>query len=113
MKPGDHEGRRRAALFYWAVRTPSHDRPVAAFPGPAPGPLLRSAADPALVAEVLAGHSGACRLRLEVPDLAVLARLSLGPEGLLPGLLPPGAAIRGLRVEPDGLLLDLDLAGAG
>jgi glycosyltransferase involved in cell wall biosynthesis len=101
------------ARRYQDVIEASRDRPVAALPGPAPGPLLRSAADPALISKTLAGRSGACRLRLQVPDLAVLARLSLGPEGLLPGLLPPGAAIRGLRVEPDGLLLDLDLAGAG
>ena len=101
------------ARRYRDVIEASRDRPVAAFPGPAPGPLLRSAADPVMVAAALAGRSGACRLRLQVPDLAVLARLSLGPPGLLPGLLPPGAAIRGLRVEPDGLLLDLDLAGAG
>ena len=33
--------------------------------------------------------------------------------GLLPGLLPPGVAIRGARVELGGLLLDIDLAGAG
>ena len=101
------------ARRYRDVIEDSRDRPVATFPTPAPGPLLHSAADPALVARLLAGRSGACRLRLEVPDLAILARLSLGPKGLLPGLLPPWVAIRGARVELGGLLLDIDLAGAG
>ncbi|RYJ03634.1 MAG: glycosyltransferase [Acetobacteraceae bacterium] len=98
---------------YRDVIEASCERPVAAFASPVPGPLLQTTADPARVAEALAGRSGACRLRVEVADLALLARLSLTPAGLLPGLLPPRATIRGLRVEPDGLLLDLDLAGAG
>ena len=74
--------------------------------------MLRAAADPARIAEVLAGQAGGCRLRLEVADLAVLADISLAPAGLLGTLLPPGVVARSVLVEPSGLLLDLDLPGA-
>jgi hypothetical protein len=101
------------AARYHAVIEASRDRPVAPLATPPPGPLLRAAAEPGAVAAVLAGRSGACRLRLEVPDLAILAELSLTPAGLLASLLPVRAHVRAARVEPAGLLLDLDLPGAG
>lgn len=101
------------AARYHAVIEASRDRPVAPPATPPPGPLLRAAAEPGAVAAVLAGRSGACRLRLEVPDLAILAELSLTPAGLLASLLPVRAHVRAARVEPAGLLLDLDLPGAG
>lgn len=102
----------RVAARYHDLIEASRDRPVAAVPA-APPSLLRALPDPAAIARVLAGRQGACRLWLEVPDLAELAALSLTPEGLLPSLLPLRAEIRALRLEADGLLLDLDLAGPG
>ena len=101
------------AARYRAVIEAARDRPVAPPAATAPGPLLRAVADRGQIAAALAGQAGACRLRIEVPDLAELAELSLAPAGFLGTLLPVGAAVRAVRVEPAALLLDLDRTGAG
>ena len=94
------------AARYRAVIEASADRPI---PSPEPPPLLRLAADRGLIAAALAGRTGPCRLRLELPDPAGIAALSLTPGGLGVALLPPGAALRAARLEGRGLLLDLQL----
>ncbi|WP_176952758.1 glycosyltransferase family protein [Belnapia rosea] len=78
-------------------------------PAPRPPPLLRVAADRALIAAALAGRSGPCRLRLDGPDPGWLAECSLAPGGLAEALLPPGVALRAARLEGPDLLLDLVL----
>ena len=94
-----------AARYRDAIEA-AKDRPT---PIAAPTPMLRLAADPALIAAALDGRSGPCRLRLDFDDPAELAALSLAPGGLGEALLPPGAELRAARLEGRELVLDLQL----
>jgi glycosyltransferase involved in cell wall biosynthesis len=107
------------AARYRDVIEDSLARPVLAAAPPGAVPTLVVEAGPGLqarhLAAALVGRQGACRLLLAVPDLTVLADLTLDRPGLLVDLLPLAARLRAVRVEVaprPGLLLDLDLGGA-
>ena len=107
------------AARYRDIIEDSLARPVRAAAPPGAVPTLVVEAGPGLqarhLAAALAGRRGACRLLLAVPDLAVLADMTLNRPGLLGDLLPLAARLRAVRVEVaprPGLLLDLDLGGA-
>ncbi len=105
------------ARAYRAILEESHERPAparAAAPGAQPivlpgGPGL----DAGAVAAALSRREGPCRMLLAVPDLDALVAWTLDRPGLVAALLPPEAALRGLRIQAPpatpGLLLELDL----
>ena len=97
------------AAAHAAIIEASRDLPVAAAPAAAgEPPLLIAAPDAAAVHRALAGVTGRCRLFLGAPGA------DPGPAPVA-ALLPPEAALRGLRVllppAMPGLLLDIDLPG--
>ena len=88
----------------------SHDRPTPAHrdaAAPNPGVPRSAAATPAAIAAALAGATFPCQLRIDVPDHASLAALTLDIPGWPAPWLPPGVSLRHLRPTPGGVLLDL------
>lgn len=118
------------AAAHAAIIEATRERPPALAPDPAPAgppPLialpLGPATDAATLRRGLAGRTGRCRLFLGAPDAEALAALTLGAAAaggaspglppLLEALLPPEAALLGLRVllppAAPGLLVDIAL----
>lgn len=92
---------------YRAVLAAAPPLPPAAPAGPPP--LFEAAAETAAIATALAGWRGPCRLRLRCASLAALAAFTLDSPDPLGSLLPAGARLRTVSVEPAGLLLGLDV----